>query len=345
MKAMNFVTKSLKTDSRPLERKRSTPMKELLEAVTMGLRDEDLFISLAGRLARLEKQLTDQEKETFEEKAKGKTLSETVKDLLNAYNPDKIEEKAEYLKRENPEITKNQAHEMAKENLSKIASSIFNGELNGFIENVRKVHEQIIDTVNIDNVTKAQWGKDSVDKAREIVNDFSMYMKQHKDEIIALSIFYNQPYRLRELTSSMVKDVLEKLKMDKPLLAPLYVWQAYEQLEEVNGKSPKSELVALVSLIRRVTGMDDKLTAYDKTVDRNFQKWVFEKQAGALKFNEEQMDWLRMMKEHIATSFHIEVDDLDYTPFDAHGGRGMMFQLFGSGMNAVISEMNEALAV
>ena len=106
MKAMNFVTKSLKTDSRPLERKRSTPMKELLEAVTMGLRDEDLFISLAGRLARLEKQLTDQEKETFEEKAKGKTLSETVKDLLNAYNPDKIEEKAEYLKSENPEITK-----------------------------------------------------------------------------------------------------------------------------------------------------------------------------------------------------------------------------------------------
>jgi type I restriction enzyme R subunit len=252
MKAMNFVTKSLKTDSRPLERKRSTPMKELLEAVTMGLRDEDLFISLAGRLARLEKQLTDQEKETFEEKAKGKTLSETVKDLLNAYNPDKIEEKAEYLKRENPEITKNQAHEMAKENLSKIASSIFNGELNGFIENVRKVHEQIIDTVNIDNVTKAQWGKESVDKAREIVNDFSAYMEEHKDEIIALSIFYNQPYRLRELTSSMVKDILEKLKMDKPLLAPLYVWQAYEQLEEVNGKSPKSELVALVSLIRRV---------------------------------------------------------------------------------------------
>lgn len=246
------VTKSLKTDSRPLERKRSTPMKELLDSVTMGARDEDLFTSLAGRLARLEKQLTDPEKETFEEKAKGKTLSETVKDLLNAYNPDKIEEKAQVLKRENPEITKIQALEMAKESLSKTASSIFTGELNGYIENVRRVHEQIIDTVNIDNVTKTQWWKDSVDKAREIVNDFSMYMKEHKDEIIALSIFYDQPYRLRELTSSMVKDVLEKLKMDKPLLAPMYVWQAYEQLEEVNGKSPKSELVALVSLIRRV---------------------------------------------------------------------------------------------
>ena len=90
--------------------------------------------------------------------------------------------------------------------------------------------------------------------------------------------------------------------------------------------------------------VDDKLTAYDKTVDRNFRKWVFEKQAGALKFNEAQMNWLRMMKEHIATSFHIEVEDLDYTPFDAIGGRGKMFQLFGSDMNAVISEMNAALA-
>ena len=52
-----------------------------------------------------------------------------------------------------------------------------------------------------------------------------------------------------------------------------------------------------------------------------------------------------MMKEHIATSFHIEVEDLDYTPFDAIGGRGKMFQLFGSGMNAVIGEMNAAVAV
>ena len=90
--------------------------------------------------------------------------------------------------------------------------------------------------------------------------------------------------------------------------------------------------------------IDDKLTAYDKTVDRNFQKWVFEKQARALKFNEEQMNWLRVMKEPIATSFHIEVDDLDYTPFDVIGGRGKIFQLFGTGMNAVISEMNAALA-
>ena len=34
----------------------------------------------------------------------------------------------------------------------------------------------------------------------------------------------------------------------------------------------------------------------------------------------------------------------DYTSFDAHGDRGMMYQLFGNKMNAIISEMNVALA-
>ena len=51
-----------------------------------------------------------------------------------------------------------------------------------------------------------------------------------------------------------------------------------------------------------------------------------------------------MLKDHIATSFHVELDDLDYTPFDARGGRGRMWQLFGDQTNALFEELNEALA-
>jgi type I restriction enzyme R subunit len=84
-----------------------------------------------------------------------------------------------------------------------------------------------------------------------------------------------------------VKEVLEKLKADKPELAPLRIWQAYEQLEKVAGR-PKTELAALVALVRRVAGIDKTLTSFDNTVDKNFQEWVFRKQAGTLKFTEEQ---------------------------------------------------------
>jgi type I restriction enzyme R subunit len=58
-------------------------MKELLEAVTMGVLDEDLFTSLASRLTRLEKQLTDKEKEAFGEMANGKSISQTVKEMVS----------------------------------------------------------------------------------------------------------------------------------------------------------------------------------------------------------------------------------------------------------------------
>src|SRR5664279_2740643 len=62
------VTKSLKTDSRPLEKKPGVPLKDLLAAVAFGARDEDLFTSLANRLTRLDKQITEKEKKKFTEK-------------------------------------------------------------------------------------------------------------------------------------------------------------------------------------------------------------------------------------------------------------------------------------
>jgi type I restriction enzyme, R subunit len=97
------VTNSLKTDSRPLERKKSTSLKDLLAAVTFGAQDEDLYISLANRLARLDRQINEAERATFAEKANGKTINQTVKDLLNAYNPDVIDFKASEIKRSQPE--------------------------------------------------------------------------------------------------------------------------------------------------------------------------------------------------------------------------------------------------
>ncbi len=103
-------------------------------------------------------------------------------------------------------------------------------------------------------------------------------------------------------------------------------------------------LLHWLALIRKVVGIDSVLTAYDKTVDRNCKDWLFKKQAGKLKCNPEQMEWLRMIKDPIATSFHVEIDDLDYTPFDAKGGRGKMYQLFGKDMNTILSELNEELA-
>ncbi|MGA2823486.1 MAG: type I restriction-modification enzyme R subunit C-terminal domain-containing protein, partial [Bacteroidales bacterium] len=340
------VTKSLKTDSRPLEKKPGVPLKELLQAVAVGARDEELFTSLANRLTRLDKQITEKEKKIFAEKTNGKSISQVVKELLNAFNPDIIEDLQSKVENELPGESPDKKHSsflILHSSLLNEATKVFTGELNEFIENVRKAHEQRIDQANPDEVLKAGWDKDNKDKANELVKGFTDWMLQHKDELLALQIFYNQPFRRRELTYTMIKDVLEKLQIDKPSLVPMNVWRAYEALEQCNG-SPRNELTAIVSLIRKVSGLDNTLTAYDKTVDKNFQEWVFKKQAGAIKFNEEQMQWLRMIKEYVVNSFHIEKEDFDLNPFNAHGGLGRMWQLFGVQTEEIINELNEVLA-
>ena len=340
------VTKSLKTDSRPLEKKPGVPLKDLLAAITVGARDEDLFTTIANRLARLEKQLSDKEKATFVDKAKGKAIPQVVKELLNAYNPDTLENIRLEVEKENPDTAPVEKEEKVRnltDSLQNAAAATFNGELNDYIENVRKAHEQIIDLLNPDNVTAVGWDKDNKDKAKDLIKTFADWIARNKDEITALQIFYGQPYQRRELTFKMIKELVDTIVADKPTLAPLQVWRAYELLESVSGQ-PKNELVALVSLIRKVAGIDATLTSYDKTVDRNLQNWVFKKQAGTLKFTEEQMQWLRMLKDHIAASISVTADDLNYTPFDAQGGKGKMWQLFGNETEKIINELNEVLA-
>ncbi len=341
------VTKTLKTDSRPLEKKPGVPLKDLLGAVAVGARDEELFTSLANRLTRLDKQITDKEKKQFEEKTGGVSLSQAVKNLLNAYNPDTIEAIEKKIQAENigeAPIKIDAAINKHLEQLRNEAAQIFTGELNEYIDNVRRLHEQKIDLINPDELVNAGWQKDNLDKANETITAFKDWIADHKDEIVALQIFYGQPFRRRELTFDMIKAVVEQITTDKPTLAPLSVWRAYQQLENVSGQ-PKNEMVALVSLIRKVVGIDVVLTPYDKVVDRNFQQWILKKNAGQHnRFNKEQMDWLYMIKEQIANSVHIEADDLDYTPFDAKGGKGKMWQLFGGEMEAIINELNEELA-
>ena len=196
--------------------------------------------------------------------------------------------------------------------------------------------------LNIDSISKIGWAKDNSASNEAVVSEFKTWIEENKDEITALQIFYNQEYRNRALSYTMIKELYEKLKLTKPTLAPLAIWNAYEQLEKANG-SPKNELTALVALIRRVLGIDETLTSYDKTVDKNFQDWVFKKQAGTLKFTAEQMDWLRMIKDYIANSFHIDKDDFEYDPFNKNGGLGMYYKMFGEQYEVILEELNMEL--
>ena len=340
------VTKSLKTASQPLITKPSVPLKDLAMGVMMGVHDEDTVSSLAGRLARLNQQLDPAEQERIKEQAGGIELTQIVGNLLAAIDPDRIQEKAREIEPVPDGAEPSPATcEKAQEQLVRDAASVFNGELIELIDSIRRDKEQTIDHDNLDTVLRAEWEGDAHENAEAMAQDFRQYLEANRDEIEALTIFYAQPHRRRELTYTMIREVFDRLKNDKPLLAPLRVWQAYILLDEYKGQQPATELSALVALIRRVCGIDAMVSPYSETVRRNFQHWIMTHHSGSgEKFNEEQMDWLRMIRDHIVTSFHLERDDLEMAPFDGKGGLGQMYKLFGDRMDDVIDELNEALA-
>ena len=340
------VTKSLKTASQPLIAKPTVPLKDLAMGVMMGARDEETVSSLVGRLARLARQLDSAEQKRIKEQAGGIELTQIVGNLLAALDPDRIDEKAREIEpvsedtKPSPEV-----YDKAREQLVDDAAAVFNGELIELIDSIRRSKEQTIDHESQDSVLRAEWKGDARENAKAMVQDFQSYLESHRDEIEALTILYSQPHRRQELTYAMIRDLFDRLKDDRPLLSPVRVWHAYAVLDKYKGGPPASELTALVALIRRVCGIDTTLSPYAETVRRNFQNWIMTRHSGAgKKFNEEQMEWLRMIRGHIMHSFHLERDDLDMAPFDGKGGLGRMYKLFGDRMDGIIDELNEALA-
>lgn len=342
------VENSHKTDSRPLEKKPGMALKDILNNIAIGNNSsEQLLSTLANRLIRLDKQINESEKSKFAELAEGKNISQVVKALLNAHDPDTKENIEKQVKEEligeSPDKIDAEIKKRHEELIDNSVIIFHSPELRNYIVDVRKKYDQIIDNINIDETTNIGWVKDHKEDAESKINAFKEWIEKNKDEITALELFYAQPYRRRELTYKMIKELYDKLMLEQPTLAPFTIWEAYQKLQRSEG-SPRNELTAMVSLVRKVSGLDEALTPFDKTVDQKFQKWIFKKNEGQHnRFSEEQIVWLKMMKDYISNSFHIDREDFDLTPFNEYGGLGKMWQLFGEETEEIINELNEVL--
>ena len=336
------VTETDKTDSRPLERKKSVPFDKLVQSIAMGKRDEDTITTMAGRLARLNVQLEDAQQNEISKAANGKSLTEITNALLDAVDPDKQIEKAkEIFSVETPteeQITK------AKEELSNQACTVFDDpNFRNTLIQIRKQLYQIIDTVSIDEVIDSKFDEG---KAKDTVKSFKEFMEANKDEILALQIIYNKPYDQRHVTYKMIDEIDKAMSKPPYNLSKNVVWMAYNQLGSKRLKKKRTEikLADIISLVKYGLGKDDQLVQFRETVDRRFDEWLKVQKETGVSYNDEQIEWLTMIKDHIAESIQITNDDFDNVPFYDKGGLIKVNNLFGDRFNTILDELNEVLA-
>jgi len=334
-----------KTDTRPLERKKNVSFERLVKSVALGVRNKDTLTTLAGRLARLDRELGAKDREELTQVASGKPIKQIIHELLDAVDPDKQRAKAkEVFHTEKP--TEEQVRKATKELVKAACLPFDDPKFRNTLIDIKKRNEQFIDELSRDTVLFAGGDDKALERANQVASNFRQFIEDNKDELTALQIIYSKPYGQRHLTHAQIKQLAEAIEKPPYSLTPELVWQAYEKLEKsrVKGAGPQKLLTNIISLIRFATGESQVLEPFPDMVDERFENWLAEQEADGHKFTPEQREWLVMIKGHIATSLSIGMDDLELAPFYERGGLIKADKLFGQDLGRIMNELNEALA-
>ena len=205
--------------------------------------------------------------------------------------------------------------------------------------------EQTIDKVTIDEVTERGFDAAAKEKAAGLVKTFRDYIEQHRTEIAALQILYSRPYKQR-LTEPMLKELEQKLQETNATWNENSLWNAFASThpEKVRGRSAINRFADLVPLVRFALEQQPVLQPFADSVTERFNSWLNEKIKTGAVFTPDQIAWLNLIRNHIATSLSIEPDDFEYAPFSQQGGLGKAHQLFGDQLPKLLEELNEVLA-
>ncbi|AVO42494.1 type I restriction-modification enzyme R subunit C-terminal domain-containing protein [Simplicispira suum] len=319
-----------KTDSRPMDQKKSVGLDKLLQAVSLGNVEDEVLSSIAARLARLDRDASDADKAKVQELSGGKTLRDLARGIVQALNIDATQDMSPF---------------EADARLRDATKPFSTPALREQLLKMKQKADLVIDTVTQDSLISATFSEGS-DRAAELVQSFEAFIAQHKDEITALQILYNRPTRA-PLKFEDVKALADALHAPPHLMDEGALWQAYAAIrkDKVKGASQRRLLTDLVSLVRFAMQQTNELVPYPERVQANFKAWLAQhQQHNPQPFTQEQQHWLEMIRDHIAANLGIEIDDFEYAPFNTEGGLGKVHQLFGAALPRVIEEMNRELA-
>jgi len=334
-------------ETKPLERKRNVSLEKLLELVAFGNRETDVLSSIASRLARLDRQLSQEDRAEIE-KIAGEPVASIANRIVQALDPDE-QVKAAQKSSGKDEPTPEEIAKLSQALLTQAAQPIAkNPKLRQRLVDLKKSFEQVIDTVSIDELLMAGVSKDGRERAANLVKSFEKFIEENRDEITALQILYSRPYKQR-LTHEQLKELARAIERpQQPGIAPMMperVWQAYEVLDKSKVRGSATKLMTdLVSLVRYAVHQENELRPFKDVVFARFEKWLSDQEEHGRKFTEEQRQWLTAIRDHIAASVSIEPDDFELSPFSQWGGLGKAHRVFGTELQPILDQLNEVLA-
>ncbi len=323
------VTEQELSDTHSLDRTPSVSLEKLFRSVALGTADVDVVSSVAGRLARLDRQLTKTERGLVASASDGMSLGSIAKAMLAAVDPDSLDDAGA-------------AATGIIEGACKPLAA--NPNLRQLILDLKKSKEQTIDNVSQDEILEVGYSAEAKERAKGLVESFERFIHDNKDEITALQILYNRPYG-RRLRYDDIKALADTIQAPPRQWTPERLWQAYETLfaSRVRG-APSKLMTNLVSLVKFAVSDHDELTPFPDVVDERYAEWMAQQENKGRRFTPEQRAWLDDIKEHVAANVEISPEDFEYAPFAQRGGLGAATHVFGVSLGPLLEELTTVLA-
>ena len=340
------VCEDEKSATKPLDRQPSVPLEKIMNLVAAGAAGADLVSTLAARLARLNRQLDEEQHAEVLKHSGGQDLAVLSAQLLASIDPDATTQQAaeKFSIPADEEPSDQQLEQVEQDRMRAALKPFHNPKLRDTVLNAKRSLEQVIDEQTRDTLLRAGFDTASKEKAQSLLTNFRKFLDDHKDEIEALQILYSRPHRAG-LRYSQVKELAKAIQQPPHSLHPERLWQAYETVEpdKVQGHGGK-QLVDVVALVRHALDPNTLLAPIGLTVEERYQQWLADQAAAGATFTPEQRRWIDAIKDHIATSLAIDRDDLDEVPFNQIGGLGRAYELFGEQLAAILEDLNARLA-
>ena len=294
-------------------------LKELLEKITHGNVNDNNLRLLASRLSRISHKCEETDREKFLGLAH-QSMMDIASNIFDALEQGSL---PEYVNVNEPNTTRKAlVHNIANEPDAREFLLILNA---GFIETLMPGEDMLI--------SKGF----SQEEAQATTSAFEAYCEEHKDEIEALRIIYNN--QGEPLTYAILKDLENKLKFANSKFNTSLLWNSYAiinppMVKHSSTKEEKEALTNIIQLVRYAFHQIGRLESLYPSANQRFNLWCGQNQRP---LTEEQIGVMQQVFSYIASNGYCtitEIKDNDKTQaaqlIRAFGGKNIANEALSS---------------
>lgn len=294
-------------------------LKELLEKITHGNVSDDYLRLLASRLSRISHKCEEKDREKFISLAHI-SMMDIASNIFDALEQGSLPEYVNV--NESNTIRKALVHNIANEPDAREFLLILNA---GFIETLMPGEDMLI--------SKGF----SQEEAQATTSAFEAYCEEHKDEMEALRIIYNN--QGEPLTYAILKDLENKLKFANSKFNTSLLWNSYAiinppMVKHSSTKEEKEALTNIIQLVRYAFHQIGRLESLYPSANQRFNLWCGQNQRP---LTEEQIGVMQQVFSYIASNGYCtitEIKDNDKTQaaqlIRAFGGKNIANEALSS---------------